>query len=193
MLRTKVIFVRWLGPSMVWPGMLCGAAWIGVAAKKVEAEVEVAPKSWEAECRQMVDREVAGAGVRDERVLQAVLQTPRHEFVSLAHRPYAYFDMALPIGKQQTSSSPFIVAYMTEAVAPQPTDRVLEVGTGSGYQAAILSPLVQDVYSVEIIRPLADKATQTLNRLGYKNVHVKIGDGFAGWPEHAPFDKIMVT
>jgi protein-L-isoaspartate(D-aspartate) O-methyltransferase len=111
----------------------------------------------------------------------------------LGQRKYAYFDMALPIGEGQTISPPFVVAYMTEAIDPQPTDKVLEIGTGSGYQAAVLSKLVRDVYTIEIVEPLGHRATKDLKRLKYANVHVKIGDGFLGWPEHAPFDKIIVT
>jgi protein-L-isoaspartate(D-aspartate) O-methyltransferase len=101
--------------------------------------------------------------------------------------------MALPIGEKQTISGPFVVAYMTERLEPRPTDRVLEIGTGSGYQAAVLSPLVKTVYSIEINKPLGEKAARILTRLGYRNVVTKIGDGFQGWPEHAPFDKIIVT
>ncbi len=101
--------------------------------------------------------------------------------------------MALPIGHAQTISPPFVVAYMTEQIDPQPTDKVLEIGTGSGYQAAVLSPLVREVYSIEIVEPLGRKAAATLRRLKYDNVHAKVGDGYQGWPEHAPFDKIIVT
>ena len=120
-------------------------------------------------------------------------ETPRHEFVPLANRKMAYYDMALPIGNKQTISPPFIVAYMTEQLKPRPTDRVLEIGTGSGYQAAVLSPLVQDVFTIEIVEPLGRKAAKVLEHLKYKNVHAKVGDGFKGWPEYAPFDKIIVT
>ena len=105
----------------------------------------------------------------------------------------AYFDMSLPIGEGQTISPPMFVAYMTEQLDPQPDDRVLEIGTGSGYQAAVLSPLVKEVYTIEIVEPLGKHAQQTLKRLKYTNVSVKIGDGYLGWPEHAPFDKIIVT
>jgi len=101
--------------------------------------------------------------------------------------------MSLPIGGQQTISSPFIVAYMTESLDPQPTDKVLEIGTGSGYQAAVLSPLVKEVYTIEIVEELGQRATRTLRRLGYENVHTRIGDGYLGWPEAAPFDAIIVT
>ncbi|MCA9119725.1 MAG: protein-L-isoaspartate(D-aspartate) O-methyltransferase [Planctomycetales bacterium] len=141
----------------------------------------------------MVDEVVAGAGVKNPRVLQAIRDTPRHEFVAMNLRKQAYFDMALPIGFQQTISSPFIVAYMTESLDPQPTDKVLEIGTGSGYQAAVLSPLVKEVYSIEIVEGLGRKAERTLKQLRYTNVFTKVGDGFKGWPEHAPFNKIIVT
>ncbi len=143
--------------------------------------------------RAMVDLRVAAAGVTDARVLAAVAATPRHRFVPASQRPRAYFDMALPIGGAQTISSPFIVAAMTEALQPRETDRVLEIGTGSGYQAAVLSPLVSEVYTIEIVSPLGRAAQRTLSSLGYDNVRVRIGDGFAGWPEAAPFDKMIVT
>ncbi len=143
--------------------------------------------------RQLVDDVIIPDGVKDPRVLQVMRTTPRHEFVTVDQRAYAYYDMGLPIGDGQTISSPFIVAYMTEQLDPQPTDRVLEIGTGSGYQAAVLSPLVKDVYSIEIVETLGRRAERTLKRLGYANVFVRVGDGFQGWPEHAPFDKIIVT
>ncbi|MGV3486928.1 MAG: protein-L-isoaspartate(D-aspartate) O-methyltransferase [Planctomycetaceae bacterium] len=142
---------------------------------------------------QLVRERIESAGVKNPRVLRAMRETPRHEFVSPTLRSQAYYDMALPIGDSQTISSPFIVAWMTEAIDPQPTDKVLEIGTGSGYQAAVLSPLVADVYTIEIVRPLGEKATSVLKNLGYDNVHVRVGDGFLGWPEEAPFDKIIVT
>ena len=141
----------------------------------------------------MVEHEVVAAGVKDGRVLDAMRATPRHEFVAASMRRYAYFDMAIPIGEGQTISSPFTVAYMTEQLQPLPTDKVLEIGTGSGYQAAVLSRLVSKVYSIEIVEALGNRASQTLRRLGYKNVETKIGDGYQGWVEHAPFDKIIVT
>lgn len=141
----------------------------------------------------MVDDEIVAAGVKNERVIQVMRTTPRHEFIPLNQRQYAYYDMALPIGEQQTISPPFVVAYMTEQLDPQPTDRILEIGTGSGYQAAVLSPLVKEVYTIEIVEPLGRKAKRTLEKLHYDNVHVRVGDGFQGWPEAAPFDKIIVT
>jgi len=141
----------------------------------------------------MVDEEIVAAGIKDKRVIQAMRDTPRHAFVAQTSRANAYLDMALPIGNSQTISPPFVVAYMTEQLHPEPTDKVLEIGTGSGYQAAVLSPLVQEVYTVEIVKPLGERAARTLKRLKYENVHTKVGDGYQGWPEHAPFDKIIVT
>jgi protein-L-isoaspartate(D-aspartate) O-methyltransferase len=141
----------------------------------------------------MVDEEIVGAGVKNKRVVAAMRDTLRHEFVPIAQRKNAYYDMALPIGEGQTISPPFIVAYMTEAIDPQPDDRVLEIGTGSGYQAAVLAKLVKEVYTIEIVGSLGRRAEKTLERLHYDNVHVKIGDGYQGWKEHAPFDKIIVT
>ncbi len=143
--------------------------------------------------RQMIEFAVKGAGITDQRVLEALQDTPREAFVPLELRDQAYLDAALPIGHEQTISSPFIVAFMTESLDPQPTDRVLEIGTGSGYQAAVLSSLVADVYTIEIVKPLGENAKSVLKRLDYDNVHVRIGDGFKGWPEAAPFDKIIVT
>jgi protein-L-isoaspartate(D-aspartate) O-methyltransferase len=141
----------------------------------------------------MVDEHIAAEGVTNPRVLQAMKDVPRHLFVRPALREFAYYDQALDIGEKQTISPPFIVAYMTEVIDPQPEDRVLEIGTGSGYQAAVLSGLVNEVYTIEIIPALGRNAERLLNKQGYRNVHVRIGDGYEGWPEHAPFDKIIVT
>lgn len=141
----------------------------------------------------MVDREIVASGVKNPRVIEAMRNTPRHEFIPLAQRRYAYLDMALPIGESQTISPPFVVAFMTEVLDPQPGDKVLEIGTGSGYQAAVLSGLVREVYTIEIVPSLGRRAARTLKRLRYHNVHAKVGDGFQGWPEKAPFDKIIVT
>jgi len=141
----------------------------------------------------LVDEILITGGISDPRVIRTMRTTPRHEFVARELRPKAYMDMSLPIGDKQTISSPFIVAYMTQSLDPQPSDKVLEIGTGSGFQAAVLSPLVKEVYTIEIVEPLGKSAEAVLGRLKYENVHVKIGDGFQGWPEHAPFDKIVVT
>lgn len=134
-----------------------------------------------------------GRDITNPRVLEAMAEVPRHEFVSGEQRKYAYDDRPLSIGHGQTISQPFIVAYMTEKLDPQPEDKVLEIGTGSGYQAAILSKLVDEVYSIEIVEPLAEQAARTLKRLGFDNVHARYGDGYEGWPEEAPFDAIIVT
>jgi protein-L-isoaspartate(D-aspartate) O-methyltransferase len=141
----------------------------------------------------MVQQQLVPRGITDQRVLAAMEKVPREEFVPLETRTASYEDGPLPIGHDQTISQPYIVAFMTEQLRPKSTDRVLEVGTGSGYQAAILAELVSEVYSIEIVEPLAKSAETTLQRLGYKNVQVKVGDGYQGWPEKAPFDAIIVT
>ena len=146
-----------------------------------------------AQRERMVEEQIVMRGVVEESVLAAMRKVPREEFVPEELRAASYDDRPLPIGYEQTISQPFIVAFMTQQLRPQSGDRVLEIGTGSGYQAAILAELVAEVYSVEIIEPLAKTAETTLQRLGYKNVHVKAGDGYKGWPEHAPFDCVIVT
>jgi protein-L-isoaspartate(D-aspartate) O-methyltransferase len=141
----------------------------------------------------MVQEQLSPRGIKDERVLTAMAKVPREEFVPQDSRAVSYEDGPLPIGYDQTISQPYIVAFMTEQLRPKSSDRVLEIGTGSGYQAAILAELVAEVYTIEIVEPLAKNAEVTLQRLGYKNVHVKVGDGYSGWLEHAPFDAIIVT
>jgi protein-L-isoaspartate(D-aspartate) O-methyltransferase len=140
----------------------------------------------------MVEEQIEARGVRDARVLEALRKVPRHEFVPENLRERAYGDTALPIGHGQTISQPYVVAVMTELAHLGPDSKVLEIGTGSGYQAAILSLLAGEVYSIEIVAPLAERAKETLARLGYR-VHLRTGDGYAGWPEAAPFDAIVVT
>jgi protein-L-isoaspartate(D-aspartate) O-methyltransferase len=146
-----------------------------------------------AQRQQMVDQQLKPRGIKDERLLAAMAKVPREEFVPADQRADAYQDGPLPIGYDQTISQPYIVAFMTEQLGARPGDRVLEVGSGSGYQAAILAELVADVYSIEILEPLAKIAEATLQRLGYKHVHLKVGDGYNGWPEEAPFDSIIAT
>ena len=141
----------------------------------------------------MVQQQLMTRGITDARVLAAMAKVPREEFVPPESRAASYEDGPMPIGHGQTISQPYIVAFMTEQLRPKASDRVLEIGTGSGYQAAILAGLVKDVYTIEIIEPLAKDAEATLRRLGYKNVHVRVGDGYRGWPEQAPFDAITVT
>jgi protein-L-isoaspartate(D-aspartate) O-methyltransferase len=141
----------------------------------------------------MVNDQIVARGVRNEGVLKAMRQIPRHLFVPEDRMPSAYEDSPLPIGNGQTISQPYIVAYMTEILQPDGSGTVLEVGTGSGYQAAVLSPLYRKVYTIEIIPELAESAKARLRDLGFNNVEVRAGDGYAGWPDKAPFDAIMVT
>jgi protein-L-isoaspartate(D-aspartate) O-methyltransferase len=143
--------------------------------------------------QQMVEQQLKPRGIKDARVLAAMAKVPREEFLPAGQRSDAYEDGPLPIGYDQTISQPYIVAFMTEQLRLKPSDRLLEIGSGSGYQAAVLAELVADVYTVEIIEPLAKTAQATLQRLGYKNVHLKVGDGYQGWPKEGPFDAIIVT
>lgn len=141
----------------------------------------------------MVATQIKARGVNDARVLAAMEKVPRHEFVLENFRNRAYQDSPLPIEAGQTISQPYIVAFMTQVLDPKPADKVLEIGTGSGYQAAVLAELVAEVYTIEIIPELAATASERLRRLGYKNVNVRAGDGYLGWEEAAPFDAIIVT
>lgn len=141
----------------------------------------------------MVETQIRRRGVTDEEVLAAMEKVPRHKFVPSHHESQAYADHPLPIGHGQTISQPYIVALMTELLHLKDTDRVLEIGTGSGYQAAILAEIVAEVYTVEIIKPLAVEARERLERLGYTNIHIRQADGYFGWQEHAPYDAIIVT
>ena len=162
------------------------AATVPVFAQPSEAQLT-------ARRRQMVNEQIADRDVTDRRVLEAMRKVPRHRFVPPALVSRAYDDSPLPIGYEQTISQPFIVAHMTEALDVQPGHTVLEIGTGSGYQAAVLGELARTVHTIEIVPELARSAAATLQALGYGNVHVRAGDGYAGWPEHAPFDRIMLT
>jgi protein-L-isoaspartate(D-aspartate) O-methyltransferase len=148
---------------------------------------------FDSEGTRMVDQQIAARGIRNRRVLEAIKTVPRHAFVPEAYRKSAYIDSPLPIGLDQTISQPYIVALMTELLDSKPEHRVLEIGTGSGYQAAVISRLVTEVYTIEIIPQLAESARQRLQRLGFTNVTVRQGDGYQGWPEKKPFDGILVT
>lgn len=141
----------------------------------------------------MVEQDIEGRGIKDVRVLRVMGAIPRHLFVDESLRDRAYDDYPLPIGEGQTISQPYVVALMTEALRLRPTDRVLEIGTGSGYQAAVLAGIVKEVYTIEIKKALSEKADARLKQLGYGNVKVKYGDGYFGWPEYAPFDAIIIT
>ena len=142
---------------------------------------------------EMVQNQIMARGVKDSRVIGAMMNVPRHRFIPEGKKSRAYEDGPLPIGEGQTISQPYIVALMTELLEPREGDRILEIGTGSGYQAAVLAEIVDTVYSIEIIRELQERADSTLKALGYKNVITKCGDGYIGWPETAPFDGIIVT
>jgi protein-L-isoaspartate(D-aspartate) O-methyltransferase len=165
----------------------------GVACGSSGAEVQRGQRDWDAERTRMVDEQLSARDIRDRRVLDAMRRVPRHLFVPEAERAWAYVDSPAPIGYGQTISQPYIVALMTQALNVEPHHRVLEIGTGSGYQAAVLSVLAQDVYTMEIVEPLAERARATLLELGYRNVHVRIGNGYLGWPDHAPYDRVIVT
>jgi protein-L-isoaspartate(D-aspartate) O-methyltransferase len=150
-------------------------------------------QSFEREREAMVRDQIQARGIRNEAVLKAMREIPRHRFVLPGMETLAYVDRALPIGYEQTISQPYIVAFMTQALAPKPSDKVLEIGTGSGYQAAILSRLAAEVYTIEIIEPLARQARERLTSMGFYNIRFRTGDGYKGWPEVAPFDRIMLT
>lgn len=176
-------------PLLVGPLLACRPNPVPESASLPDAEQD----SYAEERARMVREQLRARGIADQTVLAAMARVPRHRFVppSLASR--AYGDHPLPIGFDQTISQPYIVAYMTEAANIAPTDRVLEIGTGSGYQAAVLAEIAREVYSIEIVAELAASARTVLRELGYANVHVRTGDGYLGWSQHAPYDVILVT
>jgi protein-L-isoaspartate(D-aspartate) O-methyltransferase len=157
------------------------------------AGVQSRPPDWDAERRRMIDDQLRARDITSPRVLDAMRKVPRHLFVPEPYRDRAYGDYPLPIGFDQTISQPYIVAFMTQALGVERGHRVLEIGTGSAYQAAVLGELTDEVYTIEIVEPLADRARETLSALGYRHVQVRTGNGYLGWPEHAPFDRIIVT
>ena len=182
--------------------VLAAVAAVGCRAEPAAAPVSPAPGTPPAAAAahdraaardRMVRDQIESRGVRDARTLSAMRKVPRHEFVPAAVSRQAYDDHPLPIGHEQTISQPYIVAFMTEALGLRGGEKVLEVGTGSGYQAAVLAEIAGEVYTIEIVAPLAERARADLARLGYTNVHVRAGDGYKGWPEAAPFDAIIVT
>ncbi len=141
----------------------------------------------------MVEKQIVARGIKDKKVINALLKVPRHKFVPEEYKHLAYEDGPLPIGYDQTISQPYIVAYMTEVLELNENNKILEIGTGSGYQAAILAEICKEVYTIEIVPELAERAKKIIDELGYKNIFIKIGDGYKGWPEKAPFDAIIVT
>jgi len=179
--------VRYLRLALVLPLTIAAALWATAVTAAAEAI------DWEAARNRMVDDQLRARGIRDARVLDAMRRVPRHLFIPEPHRAWAYDDRPVPIGRGQTISQPYVVAFMTEALEIAPHHRVLEVGTGSGYQAAILAELAREVYTIEIVPELANRARRTLSALGYRNVHVRVGNGYLGWPEQAPYDRIVVT
>jgi protein-L-isoaspartate(D-aspartate) O-methyltransferase len=183
-------------PPMVLPLVALVAATIACSSRapgSVRPPPQDPSASFDVQRLRMVDEQVVARGVTDPRVREALVGVRRHEFVPPELRRYAYEDRPLPIGLGQTISQPYIVGLMTELLEPEPGDCILEVGTGSGYQAAVLSGLVAEVYSIELLPELAESAAERLDRLGYDNVTVRAGDGYLGWPEHGPFDGILVT
>ncbi|HYB94908.1 MAG TPA: protein-L-isoaspartate(D-aspartate) O-methyltransferase [Vicinamibacterales bacterium] len=168
---------------------LAAVLWGGCDATGAEPQ---APNR-QAERQRMVNEQLKARDIRDSRVLAAMEKVPRHEYVPEPQRALAYGDHPLPIGYDQTISQPYIVAFMTQGLRVEAAHRVLEIGTGSGYQAAVLGELAKEVYTIEIVEPLANRARDTLRAQGYRNVHVRFGNGYLGWPEHAPYDRIMVT
>ena len=171
---------------------LCVAAAV-LAAACSKAMTQSSDERWAIERQRMVEQQLRVRDIADASVLKAMEKVPRHLFVPEDERGAAYADSPLPIGFGQTISQPYIVGFMTEALAVTKAHRVLEIGTGSGYQAAVLGELAGEVYTIEIVPGLAERATRTLKALGYTNIHVRSGNGYAGWPEQAPFDRIMVT
>jgi len=164
-----------------------------LACRGIAVEQKTATGDREGERQRMVEEQLRDRDIRSQRVLDAMRRVPRHQFVPESVRSQAYGDFPLPIGYDQTISQPYIVGFMTEALEVEPTHTVLEIGTGSGYQAAVLGELAQTVYTIEIVAPLAERARETLASLGYSNITVRTGNGYLGWPEHAPYDRIMVT
>lgn len=190
--------MRFLRQSPLWLTLLC-VALIGLLAwtssckgGRGEDAPSISPHR-EAQRHRMVDQYIIPRGIKDPAVIAAMRQVPRHRFVPATYSVFAYIDGPLPIGHSQTISQPSLVASMTEELKLKKTDKVLEIGTGSGYQAAILAELADKVLTIEILEPLARQAEQTLTELGYTNVRVRVGDGYKGWPEEAPFDAIIVT
>jgi protein-L-isoaspartate(D-aspartate) O-methyltransferase len=163
------------------------------ALQKSAAPVSASADEYQQARERLVHDEIEARGVRDARVLAAMRKVPRHLFVPPDQQKSAYVDSPLFIGFSQTISEPYLVAFMTEALELKPHDRVLEIGTGSGYQAAVLAEVAEEVYTIEIVEPLAKAADERLRRLGYSNVQVRAGDGYRGWPEAAPFDAIILT
>lgn len=185
--RLRLRWVAGLGLALAIPMVTLESNWTSIFAQ------EKGEDKFAGERENMVRKYLAPEGITNAAVLQSMRTVPRHRFVLPANRSKAYFDTALSIGHKQTISPPYIVAYMTQVIDPKPEDKVLEIGTGSGYQAAVLAEIVKQVFSIEIVEPLGKQAAERLKDIGYQNIQTRIGDGYKGWPEEAPFDKIIVT
>ena len=183
---------RLLAAALLLPAAAPGQEPPRPAAPPAPAE-RAAPPSRQGEREAMVREQIEARGIRDRRVLDAMRSVPRHRFVLAPDLPRAYADMPLPIGRGQTISQPYVVAFMAEALGLRPGDRVLEVGSGSGYAAAVLSALGAEVYGIELERELHERSVATLAALGHSRIHLRNGDGFLGWPEAAPFDAILLS
>jgi protein-L-isoaspartate(D-aspartate) O-methyltransferase len=181
------------GPSAAPAMKLMVIAVVALGCGASGTEPPIVQEAWTEARADMVRSQLRGRDILDPRVLEVMGRVERHQFVPEYARRNAYDDTPLPIGNGQTISQPYIVAFMTQALEVGPDHRVLEIGTGSGYQAAVLAELAKEVYTIEIVPELGDRARETLARLGYKNVHVKIGNGYLGWTEHAPYDRVIVT
>jgi protein-L-isoaspartate(D-aspartate) O-methyltransferase len=189
----KLLFVLLVSPLIIAANGGCSTNWFPIS-QKGHNNLRVADEAGFARLRErMVREQLESRDIEDPGVLAAMLKVPRHEFVPSSLRESAYADGALPLAMGQTISQPYIVAYMTQALGLDGTERVLEIGTGSGYQAAILAEIVPEVYTIEILPELQERAVAVLDKLGYHNIHFRTGDGYMGWPEHAPFDRIIVT
>lgn len=180
-------------PALVCIALIGVFAWTSSCNRDRGANSPLTDPNREAERHRMVGEQIIPRGIKDPAVLAAMRHVPRHRFVPAPYSAFAYVDGPLPIGHGQSISQPSLVAKMTEVLTLKKTDKVLEVGTGSGYQAAVLAELADKVLTVEILEPLARQAEQTLAELSYQNVRVRVGDGYQGWPEEAPFDAIIVT
>jgi len=176
----------WILSLIVFPLMTLGC-------EGSQGSQPTADPARQSERDRMVEQQLVARGIRNQAVLAAMRRVPRHRFVPGSYAEFAYEDGALPIGHSQTITQPYLVAFMTEALELKGDEKVLEIGTGSGYQAAVLAEIVRQVYTVEIVEPLAARAAETLAALGYRHVTVRAGDGYQGWPEQAPFDAIIVT
>lgn len=191
--RGKKRFRWWLSSAALVLVLAAILPRVHLAQQKSGEPASVSEDEYRQARERFVHEEIEGRGVRDPRVLAAMRKVPRHLFVPPDEQKHAYEDSPLFIGYGQTITEPYLVAFMSEALELKPHDRVLEIGTGSGFQAAVLAELVEEVYTIEIVAPLAKTAEERLRRLGYSNVHVRAGDGYLGWPEAAPFDAIILT